>query len=222
MTFTVGVVNSHALSPGHFLHFRACYKVQWFCVTSLQVHFMTEHVLTPLQSLLSLFQAPLHLTHKRRDKLLDYDHMQYALEHAEEPEKIKQLREDCLLAKRNYEALNEQLLEELPHFLQLALKLLQHTLTVLVQAQYAFHKAVCDLLETLSGGIEQSTEIQQTHVQEIAKISHQLVQLSLVPASLAMNFTTSARRVSESSETSESPTTSPPSHVTTMPEIEVG
>ena len=78
-----------------------------------------------------MFQDPLHLMHKRRDKLLDYDHMQYALEHAEEPEKIKQLQEDCLLAKRNYEALNAQLLEELPHFLQLALKLVRHALIVL-------------------------------------------------------------------------------------------
>ena len=85
--------------------------------------------MAPLESLLAMFQDPLHLMHKRRDKLLDYDHMQYALEHAEEPEKIKQLREDCLLAKRNYEALNAQLLEELPHFLELALKLVQlHTL----------------------------------------------------------------------------------------------
>ena len=72
----------------------------------VQGQFVKEHVLAPLESLLAMFQDPLHLMHKRRDKLLDYDHMQYALEHAEEPEKIKQLREDCLLAKRNYEALN--------------------------------------------------------------------------------------------------------------------
>ena len=57
----------------------------------VQGQFVKEHVTTPLESLLALFQDPLHLMHKRRDKLLDYDHMQYALEHAEEPEKIKQL-----------------------------------------------------------------------------------------------------------------------------------
>ena len=56
----------------------------------VQGQFVKERVTTPLESLLALFQDPLHLMHKR-DKLLDYDHMQYALEHAEEPEKIKQL-----------------------------------------------------------------------------------------------------------------------------------
>ena len=83
--------------------------------------------------------------------------MQYALEHAEEPEKIKQLRED-------------QLLEDLPHFLQLSLKLVQHALTVLVHAQYTFHSAVCDILEPLSGGIEQSSDIQQQHAREVGAI----------------------------------------------------
>ena len=57
----------------------------------MQAQFVKECVMTPLESLLALFQDPLHLMHKHRDKLLDYDHMQYALEHAEEPEKIKQL-----------------------------------------------------------------------------------------------------------------------------------
>ena len=172
---------------------------------------MKEHVTTPLESLLALFQDPLHLMHKRRDKLLDYDHMQYALEHAEEPDKIKQLREDCLLAKRNYEALNAQLLEELPHFLQLALKLVQHALTVLVHAQYTFHSAVCDILEPLTGGIEQSSNIQRRHAREIGAISQKLVQLSLVPASLAINFS-SATPVKHKPQTNESPSfpVSPP------------
>ena len=168
---------------------------------------MSEHVLTPLQTLLSLFQDPLHLAHKRRDKLLDYDHMQYALEHAEEAEKIRQLRDACLLAKRNYEALNTQLLEELPHFLQLVVKTLQHILTVLVQAQYTLHSSLSDFLETLSGQVEESVEFQAEHARGVQTIAQQLIQLSLVPASLAINFSAAAagvswagtRRVSDSS-----------------------
>ena len=177
----------------------------------VQGQFVKEHVLAPLESLLAMFQDPLHLMHKRRDKLLDYDHMQYALEHAEEPEKIKQLREDCLLAKRNYEALNAQLLEELPHFLELALKLVQHALTVLVHAKYTFHSAVCDILEPLSGGIEQSSDIQRKHAREIGAIAQKLVQLSLVPASLAINFS-NATPVKHKHQTNGSPSfpVSPP------------
>ena len=138
--------------------------------------------------------------------------MQYALEHAEEPEKIKQLREDCLLAKRNYEALNAQLLEELPHFLELALKLVQHALTVLVHAQYTFHSAVCDILEPLSGGIEQSSDIQRKHARELGAISQKLVQLSLVPASLAINFSSATPVKHKHQSTNGSPSfpVSPP------------
>lgn len=166
---------------------------------------MSEYVISPLQSLLELFQDPLHLISKRRDKLLDYDHVQYALERAEEPEKIKQLREDCLLAKRNYDALNTQLLEELPHFQQLTLRALRHVLNVLVQAQYSFHTATCTLLEPLTGPIQSSSNIQHYHAAEVSRLAQQLVQLSVVPASLAMNFVAvnvspSSRRASTASE----------------------
>lgn len=54
-------------------------------LTSISSHVQGElvnaHVLGPFQSLLSLFQDPLHLISKRRDKLLDFDHLQYALDH---------------------------------------------------------------------------------------------------------------------------------------------
>ena len=52
-----------------------------------QGQFVKECVMTPLESLLALFQDPLHLIHKHRDKLLDYDHMQYALEHAKKKQR---------------------------------------------------------------------------------------------------------------------------------------
>ena len=149
-------------------------------------------MVSPLESLLSLFQDPLHLISKRKDKLLDYDHLQYAYEHAEEPEKIKQLREESLLAKRNYEALNTQLLEELPNLLEIATHMLQHQLTVLVQAQFAFHSDVSKLLYPFCEEIVSSTEIHAEHVTELAVVSQKLTQLSLVPASLAMNFTLKA------------------------------
>ncbi len=172
--------------------------------------------MAPLDSLLSLFQDPLHLIHKRKDKLLDYDHTQYAYEHAEEPDKMKQLREQSLLAKRNYEALNQQLLEELPNFLDISVSMLQHQLAVLVQAQYMFHMDVSKLLYPFCEVIEGSTEIHTKHATMVAYIAHKLTQLSLVPASLAMNFTTKAnvpKRSSEGSLTSEgSSPMSPPDH----------
>lgn len=53
------------------------------CLVSshMQAGSVNAHVLGPFQSLLSLFQDPLRLISKRRDKLLDFDHLQYALDH---------------------------------------------------------------------------------------------------------------------------------------------
>ena len=96
------------------------------------------------------------------------------------------------MAKRNYEALNEQLIEELPHFLQLVLNMLQHTLIVLVQLQFKFHTDVHTLLERLTDSANkrprvplQSGEIQETHSRALAEVTSRLIQLSIVPTYLA-------------------------------------
>ena len=163
---------------------------------------MKDHITTPLETLLSLFQDPCHLMEKRKDKLLDYDRMQYVLDHTEnEPEKFKQLQEDCTLARRNYEALNTQLLEELPNFIDSAVKMLQHSLATVVHAQYLFHSSVSKLYDPFWEETERSSEIQIKHAMEVATIAKKLVQLSIVPASLSINFTakSSVKRTSEGS-----------------------
>ena len=165
---------------------------------------MKDHITTPLETLISLFQDPFHLIEKRKDKLLDYDHMQYVLDHTEnEPEKFRQLQEDCTMARRNYEALNTQLLEELPNLIESALKMLQHLLATVVHAQYLFHSSVSKLYNPLcEGKLDNSVDIQAEHAQELATIAKKLVQLSIVPASLSINFTaksTVSRKVSEGS-----------------------
>lgn len=140
----------------------------------------------PLETLLSLFQNPLHLIQKRKDKLLDYDRMQYALDHAEDSEKISQLREEVLLARRNYEALNTQLLEELPLFIESVATMLQHQLARIMQAQYTFCSSVSALLPPLlPSQPTTSAEIEQEHAEELLTICKELAKLSLVPASLS-------------------------------------
>ena len=62
------------------------------------------------------------------------------------------------MAKRNYEALNHQLIEELPHFIQLALRIINHTVTVLFQLQFRFHTAVHAILEQLADQYGPRTE----------------------------------------------------------------
>lgn len=187
----------------------------------------------PLESLLSLFQNPLHLIQKRKDKLLDYDDMQYALDHAEESEKISQLREESLLAKRNYEALNTQLLEELPCFIEAVVNMLYHQLTVLVQAQYSFSSAVAELFPPLlaacsspspsSSPQHQATthaQVQQQHAKQMLTVCKDLAKLSLVPTSLSHNYSlrTDRTRPSESSLSPSDQPEAPPDQDTVSPD----
>ena len=164
-------------------------------------------MITPLEMLIGLFQDPFHLIEKRKDKLLDYDHLQYVVDHAEnEPEKFRQLQEDCTMARRNYEALNTQLLEELPNLIESAVNMLQHLLATVVHAQYLFHSSVSKLYDPLSQGkLDSSTEIQVEQARELATVAKKLVQLSIVPASLSINFTAKSTVNRKTAEGSVSP-----------------
>ncbi|XP_069095788.1 dynamin-binding protein isoform X2 [Pleurodeles waltl] len=69
-------------------------------------------VIKPLNQLLTMFAGPHKLVQKRFDKLLDFHNC------TERSEKLKDKRtlEELQSAKNNYEALNAQLLDELPKF----------------------------------------------------------------------------------------------------------
>ncbi|XP_023565896.1 rho guanine nucleotide exchange factor 38 isoform X2 [Octodon degus] len=78
-------------------------------------------VLNPLSALLSLFPGPQKLIQKRYDKLLDYNsYLQ------------RSARAESDLAKREYEALNAQLLEELQVFNQAARTILMNGVCLFV------------------------------------------------------------------------------------------
>ncbi|KAK2497240.1 hypothetical protein MC885_016764 [Smutsia gigantea] len=79
---------------------------------------LQKFVLKPLSALLSLFPGPQKLIQKRYDKLLDYNsHLRRAA--GDDPD----------LAKKEYEALNAQLVEELQVFNQAARKILSNCLS---------------------------------------------------------------------------------------------
>ncbi|EFN64992.1 Dynamin-binding protein [Camponotus floridanus] len=70
-----------------------------------------KRVNAPLHSLTTLLEGPAMLVAKRHDKLLDYD---AAISKSEKYKESKIIQEELFTAKSNYEALNQQLLEELP------------------------------------------------------------------------------------------------------------
>ncbi|CAF3952566.1 unnamed protein product [Rotaria sp. Silwood2] len=74
---------------------------------------MESCVANPINTLIKLFVLPSNLISKRHDKLLDYDSAQSAYEKVKD-QQSRQAKQVLDLAKKTYEALNSQLLEELP------------------------------------------------------------------------------------------------------------
>lgn len=83
----------------------------------MQVARSQRLILSPLSDLLSLFPGPQKLIQKRYDKLLDYN-----------SSLSRSATDESDLARREYEALNTQLVEELQAFNQAARKILLNSL----------------------------------------------------------------------------------------------
>ncbi|TSK14757.1 Dynamin-binding protein [Bagarius yarrelli] len=91
-------------------------------------------VISPLTQLLSMFAGPHKLIQKRFDKLLDYDNCKERAERL----KDKRIQEELQTARNNYDALNAQLLDELPKFQRAAEDLFTNCLRSFAQAQRDF------------------------------------------------------------------------------------
>lgn len=94
-----------------------------------------RRVTMPLMSLLDLFEGPCKLIEKRNDKLLDYDN---CLAKADKNKDNRQLQDELFKSKHNYEALNQQLLEDLPKLIELSTEILVECLSALIAAQKLF------------------------------------------------------------------------------------
>lgn len=91
-----------------------------------------NRVNTPLKALLDLFQGPCKLIEKRNDKLLDYDN---CLAKADKNKENRQFQDELFMSKNNYEALNQQLLEDLPILIKSSTEILAECLAALLAAQ---------------------------------------------------------------------------------------
>lgn len=81
-----------------------------------------------------MFAGPHKLIQKRFDKLLDYNNCKERAERL----KDKRVQEELQAARNNYEALNAQLLDELPKFLRAAEELFTNCMQGFAQAQRDF------------------------------------------------------------------------------------
>ncbi|XP_061492328.1 dynamin-binding protein isoform X4 [Rhineura floridana] len=102
-------------------------------------------VISPLNQLLNMFAGPHKLVQKRFDKLLDFHTC------TERAERLKDKRtlEELQSARNNYEALNTQLLDELPKFQCCAKDLFTSCLRGYVEAHCDFVRLVLQELQPL-------------------------------------------------------------------------
>lgn len=146
-----------------------------------------KRVLNVIKQLLQMFHGPHNLIQKRHDKLLDYDAYESRLKGTKDANKIKALQEEVQLAKNTYEALNAQLLDELPQLCSMSIEVLHDCIMHFMHSRRTFigrsAKEMLNLMQlpSLSGS--------QGDILEVFKVKHNLVvdalvQLSLVPMHL--------------------------------------
>ncbi|XP_056285102.1 dynamin-binding protein isoform X2 [Pseudoliparis swirei] len=102
-------------------------------------------VINPLTQLLLMFAGPHKLIQKRFDKLLDYDSCKERADRL----KDRRVQDELQAARNNYEALNAQLLDELPKFHGAAQGLFTGCVTAFAQAQKNFMKSTLGELRPL-------------------------------------------------------------------------
>ncbi|KAM9817095.1 dynamin-binding protein [Neosynchiropus ocellatus] len=93
-------------------------------------------VINPLTQLLLMFAGPHKLIQKRFDKLLDYDNCKERADRMRD----RRVQDELQVARNNYEALNAQLLDELPKFYTSAEELFTGCVRAFAQAQKDFMK----------------------------------------------------------------------------------
>lgn len=115
------------------------------CISTHQKERTERLVISPLNQLLSMFVGPHKLVQKRFDKLLDFHNC------TERAEKLKDKRtlEELQSARNNYEALNAQLLDELPKFLHFAKELFASCVRGYAEAHCDFVRLALEELRPL-------------------------------------------------------------------------
>lgn len=102
-------------------------------------------VINPLTQLLLMFAGPHKLIQKRFDKLLDYDNCKERADRL----KDRRVQDELQVARSNYEALNAQLLDELPKFYSAAEELFTGCVRAFAQAQKDFMRTTLGELKPL-------------------------------------------------------------------------
>ncbi|GFT34885.1 dynamin-binding protein [Nephila pilipes] len=140
---------------------------------------------SPLKLLLQSFRGPTNLIQKRYDKLLDYESASSKMDKNKDVTKIKMLQDNQTMAKNTYEALNSQLLDDLPKLCDLSVEILYDCICCYLKAKKNFVGRTTKLLFSLMD-LPLLLGSQDASILDTFQVKHTLVmddlsQLSILP-----------------------------------------
>ncbi|XP_063078000.1 dynamin-binding protein isoform X3 [Engraulis encrasicolus] len=181
-------------------------------------------VIQPLIQLLSMFAGPHKLIQKRFDKLLDYDNCKERSERLRE----RRAQEELQAARNNYEALNAQLLDELPKFHRAAEDLFTGCVRAFAQNQRDFMKLTLGELQPLlqlSGICGTEGNLIALFQEEHSRVTQLLQSFSFFPENMNMPPARSSKPFEKKTlekQTSKKQLQGPPNYVLQTDEHKTG
>ncbi|XP_069947710.1 dynamin-binding protein-like isoform X2 [Cherax quadricarinatus] len=148
--------------------------------------FVQERILLPANQLLCFCEVPERLILKRNDKILDYDNAQYKLDKNKDPTRTRILEEELSIAKGTYEALNTQLMMDLPQFISSGTEIMILVTRTLVAARMYLQGHLAQLYLrlaqvpglTYTGEEDMLAQFRVKYLQQLGEFR----QLSFIPA----------------------------------------
>ncbi|XP_029383477.1 dynamin-binding protein isoform X3 [Echeneis naucrates] len=181
-------------------------------------------VINPLTQLLLMFAGPHKLIQKRFDKLLDYDNCKERADRL----KDRRVQEELQVARNNYEALNAQLLDELPKFHTAAEDLFTGCVRAFAQAQKDFMKTTLGelkpLLQVFSNKVGMEGNLVAQFQEEYGRVLQLLQNFSFCPENLppATNTKKPLEKKTLEKQTSKKQLQGPPNYVMQTEEHRTG
>ncbi|XP_015671748.1 dynamin-binding protein [Protobothrops mucrosquamatus] len=175
-------------------------------------------VITPLNQLLNMFAGPHKLVQKRFDKLLDFHTC------TERAERLKDKRtlEELQSARNNYEALNTQLLDELPKFQCCAKELFTSCLRSYAEAHCDFVRLALQELQPLLSLLQvvgREGNLIAIFQEEHSRVLQQLQVFTFFPESVATTKKPFERKSLERQSVRKQPLLGMPSYMLQSDEL---
>lgn len=180
-------------------------------------------VIEPLNQLLLMFAGPHKLIQKRFDKLLDYDNCKERADRL----KDRRVQDELQAARNNYEALNAQLLDELPKFHSGAEDLFTGCVRAFAQSQKDFMRTTLGelkpLLQAFSSKAGTEGNLISKFQDEYGRVLQLLQSFSFCPENLPLATSTKkTERKTLEKQTSKKQLQAPPNHIMQTDEHRAG